>query len=131
MVERQFNFPRRQQRLVVAGGGRGAGETQIINFQIASSDPTLRSAIVQIEQRSFKGRAYGSFLEGEVVYVYDTDGCWLNEPDVDLTARRGKAVLMYTDEASIALHFPDDYSPPEKYWCVLTVCCRNVACVTV
>jgi hypothetical protein len=109
----------------------GAGETQIINFQIASSDPTTRSAIVQIEQRAFKGTAYGSFLEGEVVYVYDTDGCYLNEPSVDLTARRGKAVLMYTDDAAAALHFSGDYSPPEKYWCVLSICCPNASCETI
>lgn len=130
MVERQFNFPRRQQRLVVAGGGR-AGETQIINFQIVSSDPVTRTAIVQIEQRAFTGAAYGSYLEDSVVDVYDTDGCYLNETDVDLTARRGKAVLMYTDDAAAALHFPDDYNPPTKYWCVLTLCCPNVSCETV
>lgn len=131
MAERHFNFPRRQQRMVVAGGGRGGGETQIINFQIASSDPTTRSATVQIEQRAFTGTVYGSYLEDSVVDVYDTDGCYLNESNVDLTARRGKAVLMYTDASAAELHFPGDYDPPAKYWCVLSICCPNVACETV
>ncbi len=130
MVERHFNFPRRQQRIVVAGGGRG-GETQIINFQIVSNNPTTRTALVQIEQRAFTGAVYGSDLEDTVVYVYDTDGCYLNEPSVDLTARRGKAVLMYTDDSAAELHFPDDYDPPAKYWCVLSICCPNVACESV
>lgn len=107
------------------------GETQIINFQFVSYNAAPRSAIVQIEQRAFTGPVYDSYLEDSVVDVYDTDGCYLNEPSVDLTARRGKAVLVYTDDAAAALHFPDDYNPPEKYWCVISICCPNVACETV
>ena len=107
------------------GGGSGA---QIINFQIVSSDPTTRSAQVQIEQRAFKGTVFGSSLIDTVVQVYDTDGCYLNEPNIELTARRGKAVLMYSDDASDALHFPGDPDPPAQYWCVLSICCPQLVC---
>jgi hypothetical protein len=54
-----------------AAGGTGA---QILNFQIISSSPTTRSALVQIEQRTFTGPAYGATLDDTVVTVYDTDG---------------------------------------------------------
>lgn len=108
------------------GGGGTPG--QIISFQIISSDPTIRSALVQIEQRSFPGTAYGSILDDTVVTVYDTAGCRLNEPNVDLTARRGEAVLMLVDDAAIATHWPDGYDVPEKYWYVLNLCCPQVIC---
>lgn len=106
----------------------GEAETQIISFQVVSSDPTVRSALVDIEQRAFKGTVYGSVLDDTVVSVYDTDGCYLNEPNVDLTGRRGKAVLMYTDENAIETHFADFYEPPEKYWNVISLCCPNFTC---
>jgi hypothetical protein len=106
-------------------GGTGA---QILNFQVISSSPTTRSALVQIEQRTFTGAAYGSTLDDTVVTVYDTDGCYLNEPNVDLTGRRGKAVLMITDDAAAELHFFDDYDPPPKYWCVMSICCPTIVC---
>ena len=105
-------------------------ENQIINFQIVSSTPGERKALVQIEQRSFTGPAYGSFLIDTVVDVFDTHGCHLNEPNVDLTARRGMASLMRTDVAAAALHFPDHYNPPPWYWCVQFICCPNTDCET-
>jgi hypothetical protein len=71
---------------------------------------------------------FGSFLEGEVVIVYDTDGCYFNEPGVDLLGRRGKAVLMLVDDEAAQLHFPDDYDPPEYYWQVLSLCCDSTTC---
>lgn len=113
----------------------GSEGSQIIAFNIVSSDPTVRSALVSIKQRSFLGQVYGSILGDTVVTVYDTDGCFLNEPNVDLTARRGKATLMYTDDESIALHFSGvagtGASPtgvPEKYWMVTSICCPSVEC---
>lgn len=105
-----------------------SGETQVINFQIVSSDPTTRSALVQIEQRAFLGKVFGSFLEDTVVYVYDTLGCNLNEPNEDLTGRFGQAVLMYVDDAAAELHFADQYEPPEKYWVVMNICCPQIVC---
>lgn len=104
-----------------------AGGSKIISFSIISSDPTLRSAEVEIRQRSFTGTVYGSTLGDTVVTVYDTDGCFLNEPNVDLTGRNGKAVLMYTDAEAEAIHFPD-YDVPAQYWNVLNLCCPNVVC---
>lgn len=103
------------------------GETQIIAFNIVSSDPDVRSALVDIKQRSFQGQVYGSILVDTVVTVYDTDGCYLNEPNVDLTARRGKAVLMYTDAEAEELHFSSG-TVPEKYWMVTSICCPSNDC---
>ena len=107
--------------------GTGGGGGEILSFQIISSDPTTRSALVQIEQRNFTGEAYGSLAGDTVVYVYDTAGCRLNEPNVDLTARRGEAALMFVNEAAAALHWPDGYAP-DKYWYVLGLCCPQVIC---
>jgi len=101
--------------------------SKIISFSIISSDPTLRSAQVEIRQRSFIGTVFGSTLDDTVVTVYDTDGCYLNEPNVDLTGRNGKAVLMYVDSEAEAAHFPD-YDVPTQYWNVLSLCCPNVVC---
>lgn len=113
---------------VVRFGQVQGGETQIINFQVVSSDPTTRSALVQIEQRAFRGQVYGSILNDEVVYVYDTRGCYLNKRNEDLTGRFGSAVLMYTDDAAAELHFSEQYEPPERYWCVQDLCCPNIVC---
>lgn len=101
---------------------------QMISFIIVSSDPSTRSALVEIRQKTFNGVPYGSILEGEAVYVYDTDGCFLNEPNVDLTGRKGKAVLMYVDEEAAGLHFAGSYDPPEKYWNILSLCCPSIVC---
>lgn len=106
---------------------KSASGAQIISFAIVSSDPTNRSALVEIRQRTFSGTVYGSTLEDSVVTVYDTDGCYLNEPNVDLTGRLGKAVLMFVDAEAEALHFPG-YFVPEKYWNVLSLCCPSMVC---
>lgn len=105
-----------------------SGGTQIITFLIVSSDPTSREAIVELNERSFRGKTYGSFLGDTVVYVYDTEGCHLNEPNVDLTGRRGKAVLMYVNAEVAALHFGGLEYAPEKYWQVLSICCPTTVC---
>lgn len=118
--------PQRNAYIPISSGG--PSETQIINFQIVSSDPTTRSALVQIEQRAFRGKVYGSILNDEVVYVYDTRGCYLNKRNEDLTGRFGEAVLMYTDDAAAELHFSNQYEPPERYWCVQDLCCPNIVC---
>ncbi len=100
--------------------------TKIISFAIVSSD--VRSAIVEIRQRSFTGTVYDSILEDSVVTVYDTDGCYLNEPNAELTGRLGKAVLMRVDDEAAGLHFADQYDPPEWYWNVLSICCPSTIC---
>jgi hypothetical protein len=115
--------------VVVKDGGGGSG-TKIISFAIVSSDPTTRSAQVEIRQRSFDGTVYGSTLNDEVVEVFDTDGCYLNEPNVELTGRLGKAVLMKVDDEAAETHFADAYDPPVWYWNVLSVCCPSTICET-
>ena len=108
-------------------GGGGAGAS-ILSFLIISSDPTLRSALVEIKQRAFSGQVFGSTLSDTVVTVYDTDGCLLNEPNVDLTGRRGKAVLMNNDDEAGEIHFGGKGQGPAKYWNVLSLCCPQVVC---
>lgn len=102
------------------------GGAQIISFAIVSSDPTTRSALVEVRQRTGAGLAYGEDPDTNTLTVYDTDGCWLNEPNVDLTGRLGKAVLQYVDAEAEAAHF--DYDVPEKYFNVLNICCANLDC---
>ena len=133
-------FNKDSQRLEVLGGAGGGAK--IIAFAIVSSDPTNRSAVVEIRQRTFTGKVYGSILDDSVVTVYDTDGCYLNEPNVDLTGRLGKATLMYVDDEAAAAHFEgyttgsdcDNYLTssqgclPLKYWNVISLCCPSTVC---
>jgi len=111
--------------VVQVGGGGGA---KTIAFAIVSSDPTVRSALVEIRQRTFIGTVYASELEDTIVRVYDTDGCYLNEPNVDLTGRLGKATLMKVDDEARDTHFWGDSYPPEWYWNVISVCCPSAIC---
>lgn len=103
-----------------------AGGASIISFSVISSDAITRSALVDIRQRAFSGQVFGSILGDTVVTVYDTDGCYLNEPNVDLTGRRGKALLTITDQEAKDLHFGG--AGPAKYWNVLSLCCPQVVC---
>lgn len=114
------------RREVLASSG---SEMQCIAFAVISTDPENRSAIVEIRQRTFRGEVYNSILNDAVVDVYDTDGCFLNEPNVDLTGRLGKAMLFYTDNEALAAHFDNDasYAPP-KYWNVFNLCCPHNEC---
>lgn len=105
-----------------------AAEMNILSFQIISSDPFTRSALVEVVGKTFSGRPYDSILEGEVVTVYDTDGCFLNEPNAELTGRKGKATLYYTGIEAIEIHFSGDYNPPKKYWNVISLCCPASIC---
>ena len=115
---------------IIASGGEGGAK--IISFAIVSSDPTIRTAQVEIRQRSFSGKVLGSILEDSVVQVYDTDGCYLNEPNVDLTGRLGKAILMLVDTEAQQAHFPANPVPvdpvPTKYWNVISLCCPSIVC---
>lgn len=115
-----------EQDCVVRFAAVGGTPTQIISFAIVSSDPTLRSALVEVRQKTFTGLAYGEDPDTNTLTVYDTDGCWLNEPNVDLTGRLGKAVLQFVDAEAEAAHF--EYDVPEKYFNVLTLCCANLDC---
>ena len=120
-----FNRDTKRWEVVSVGGG-----TKIISFAIVSSDPTARTALVEIRQRSFNGTVYGSILEDSVVSVYDTDGCYLNEPNVELTGRLGKAILMKVDDEAYGLHFDGMYDPPDWYWNVMSICCPSTICET-
>jgi hypothetical protein len=126
-IRRERSNTGRTGRWHKKGGGSGTG-AKIIDFQIISADPSIREALVQIEQRTVEGTVYGSTLGDTVVYVYDTKGCFLNEPNVDLTGRFGTAGLYLVDDAAIALHFADDYTPPTWYWNVINLCCPQTVC---
>jgi hypothetical protein len=106
-----------------------AGDTKFIRFQIVSSDPSTRSALVEIKQRAFRGPAFGSSLSDTVIdSVYDTAGCYLNEINVDLTGRSGFAQLMLIDAEAIEIHF-GGYDPGvDWYWMVTGICCPSLEC---
>ena len=125
-VARMMRNPAGHRARWTPRGGEDTG-AKIISFAIVSSDPTLRSAQVEIRQRTFPGTVYGSTLDDSVVVVYDTDGCYLNEPNVDLTGRLGKAVLMFVDAEAQAAHFPTG-TVPQKYWNVISLCCPSIVC---
>lgn len=110
-------------------GGGGSGETQILSFDIISSDFSDRSGLANIVTRSFSGAAYGSILSDSVVAIYDIEGCHLNEPNVDLTGRQGSAVLTYTTQTAADLWFGGSLAyAPEKYWRVFELCCADPVC---
>lgn len=124
--------------LVILSAEGTAG--QLITFSIVSSDPSIRRALVSIRQRSFQGPTYGSFLDDSTVYVYDTNGCSLNKPNVELTGRVGWAALQYVNAEALAIHFPEygtgtgtgtgTHAPPVMYWNVITVCCLESICTS-
>lgn len=112
--------------------GGGGDPFQVMIFQIVNGFPEDNSAQVIIEERSFSGTAYGSYLDDTVVDVYDAKECSINEPNVELTGRFGEAKLMRTTER-VAFGFYGTslaYAPP-FYWDVTLLCCPPTECVTV
>ncbi len=107
--------------------GGGGGDSNAFLFQIVSSDPSIRRALVQIETRTFTGPAFGSTLDDTVVYVYDRMGCLLNEPNVDLTGRWGRAELFIWDSQAYPSWFTAG-TEPEKIWLVTALCCPQTSC---
>lgn len=112
----------------VWSGGEGS---KIISFQVVSNNASIGSRGVAAEalQRTFQGPIYGAYIGSDIVDVYDTDGCFFNEPE--LIARRGKAILTIVDSGAINTHWSGySYSNrPTKYWNVLSLCCPNLECI--
>ena len=116
--------------------GRGGGSSGGLSlmFQIVSSDPSIRTAIAQIEMRTFTGEAYGSSVSDTVVTIYDPAGCYLNEPNVDLTGRFGYADLFLTGSLATAstgyggLAWWASGEGPSKIWVVRNLCCPQGGC---
>ena len=65
-IRRERSNTGRTGRWHKKGGGGGSG-AKIIDFQIISADPSIREALVQIEQRTVQGTVYGSILGDTVV----------------------------------------------------------------
>ncbi len=108
------------------GGGGGGGSNAFL-FQVVSSDPSIRRALVQIETRTFTGPAYGSTLDDTVVYIYDRMGCLLNEPNVNLTGRWGRAELYIWGNAAFPTWFAAG-DEPSKIWLITNLCCPQTSC---
>lgn len=94
MTERQFNFPRRQQRIVIAGGGRGGGN-EIIKFRILSASAAIGRGFngcdfVRAEVTQIGCRLSGVEI-GDEVNIWDPDFCYFNLPIDLLTGLRGTA----------------------------------------
>lgn len=82
--DRHFNFPRRQNRQVVTGGGVSSG-VQIIRFEISQQpDCAVCQAVVRVLSRPpGVARVSGEDSYGEL-RVYDLCRGWLHRPDIDL-----------------------------------------------
>lgn len=115
-------------------GGNGGTECNVVMFEIVSSDPSTRTALVEI-----KGRPNGcsdvpeSTLGGTVLEVCDPQGCFLNEPNVQLTGRLGWARYMVPVGENICQPNAGTASgtlllSPYAQWYVFQLCCRIPEC---
>lgn len=102
---RDFNFPRRQMRLVKPGVSTG-GSMRIIRFQIHEADCEARSAVAKVlsdagdvpESFTIYGETEqneaGQTVNSRFVFVYDKIGSYLNESNVNLLNRIGHAAYL-------------------------------------
>jgi hypothetical protein len=110
-----------------AGGGSG-GRVTSVRFKIVSSDPTTLSGLATILAWDYgfsKTAIPASILGNTVIEICDPMGCFLNEPNVDLTDRAGVAVYRESD-------VPDNcrtgYVPFPGVWEVTSLCCKLLSC---
>jgi len=110
---------------VNAGGGGGITS---VRFKIVSSDPTTLSGLAMILawDYGFSKTAIPATIAGNtIIEICDPMGCFLNEPNVDLTDRAGVAVYRESD-------VPDNcrtgYAPFPGVWEVTSLCCKLLSC---
>ena len=111
--------------------------TRVIRFQIVSEDPTCRRGIGEILARPLDHYVPGSFLgpdpsnpskDGTVFYVTDPTGCFLNEPNEEMTGRVGYAAYLQpvrTGSLPCTDGYEDDLAPR---WEIISMCCRSISC---
>lgn len=106
----------------------GGGRVTSVRFKIVSSDPTTLSGLATILawDYGFSKTAIPATIAGNtVIEICDPMGCFLNEPNVDLTDRAGVAVYRESD-------VPDNcrtgYAPFPGVWEVTSLCCKLLSC---
>jgi len=103
--DRHFNFPRRQNRQVVTGGGSGAG-AEIIQFRPTDICPGIGlycDCVTAVVVTSFCG---SSHQPGDVVQVWDQSRGWFQVDETLLFRSIGWAIKMkVTEEEQYDLPF--------------------------
>lgn len=108
--------------------GGGSGVVTSIRFEIVSSDPTTLTGLALILAWNYgftQSQIPASILGNTVVEICDPKGCFLNEPNVDLTARQGTAVYRQGLPETVCR---PGYPPFDGVWEVETLCCRLIEC---
>ena len=124
-------------------GEEGGSVHRELRFQIVSGDAETRSANVLIEELSWSINRETTVIPGGLLgpdpsnpeigatnlIVYDPDGCYLNEPNVRLIGRFGKAVYYgfgpLSEPNNAGLYDPDE---PQHKWYVSDLCCGPIGC---
>ena len=121
---REIVFPEIRPR----GGRGGGGRITSVRFKIVSSDPTTLSGLAQIIAWDYgfaKTQIPATIAGNTVIEICDPMGCFLNEPNVDLTDRAGVAV--YRDADAID-NCRTGYAPFDGVWEVTSLCCKLLSC---
>ena len=108
--------------------GGGGGRVTSVRFNIVSSDPTTLSGLAYIIAWDYgfsKTQIPATIAGNTVIEICDPMGCFLNEPNVDLTNRAGVAV--YRD-ADVIDNCRTGYAPFPGVWEVTSLCCKLLSC---
>ena len=106
----------------------GAGRITSVRFKIVSSDPTTLSGLAQIIAWDYgfaKTQIPATIAGNTVIEICDPMGCFLNEPNVDLTDRAGVAVYRDSD---VIDNCRTGYAPFDGVWEVTSLCCKLLSC---
>jgi hypothetical protein len=133
--DRHFNFPRRQNRQVVTGGGGIPPKVTTIRFRIDASDPgsftVLGFVLAWDGDQNFDRFDIQDDVNGPgqeplgVVEICDPHGCFFDEPPDELFNRTGWARRMYSNEPGSCR---TGYPPYKTLWEVFSLCCKRKLC---
>ena len=107
--------------------GTGGGVTSV-RFKIVSSDPTTLSGLATILAWDYgfaKTQIPATIAGNTIIEICDPMGCFLNEPNVDLTDRAGVAVYRDSD---VIDNCRTGYAPFDGVWEVTSLCCKLLSC---
>ena len=108
------------------GGGRSVVTS--VRFEIVSSDPTTLTGLATLLAWNYgftQSQIPAAILGNTVIEICDPKGCFLNEPNVDLTGRQGTAVYRQGLPGEFCRL---GYAPFDGVWEVETLCCKLISC---
>lgn len=108
--------------------GRGSSRVTSVRFKIVSSDPTTLSGLANIIAWDYgfaKTQIPATIAGNTIIEICDPMGCFLNEPNVDLTDRAGVAVYRDSD---VIDNCRTGYAPFDGVWEVTSLCCKLLSC---